>query len=176
MSEIESSLAFENENVMGAVIVVEVEAAGTAATSTDGHRVTRDLLHQDVGETMTTIADHHHREPQIRMFQPKQGTTIDRHVGAVRLPQAAHLPLSHDADVAIRLLKVPEVRHGGDGVTAAMAALVLALARVIVAPIVETGSMMRSAADRLHLSADAAHHHLGATAADHLPLEAVLRL
>jgi hypothetical protein len=89
LSEIESSLASENESVMGAVIAVEVEAAGTAVTSTVGHRVTRDLLHQDVGETMTTIADRH-REPQTRTSQVKQETTIDRLADVAPLPRADH--------------------------------------------------------------------------------------
>ncbi len=82
MSETERWLASENETVMGAVIAVEVEAAGTAVTSTVDHRVIRDHLHhQDVGEMMTTIADHHPREPQTHTFQTKQETTIGRLAG-----------------------------------------------------------------------------------------------
>jgi hypothetical protein len=84
LSEIESSLASENESVMGAVIVVEVEAAGTAVTSTDDHRAIRDHLHQDVGETMTTIADHL-REPLTRTFRVKLETMTDRHADVALL-------------------------------------------------------------------------------------------
>lgn len=157
---------------MSVVTVVEVEAAGMAVTSIAGHRATQDHL-LDVGITMMTIADL--RAELIHMSQAKTETATDHRHDVDLLHQAAHSLRRRDGNAAIRLQKLLEVHRDGEGVIAvATAGLVHANAK----PTVKTAGteMMRSDADRLRLFVDVAHHHLGATAADHRPHEVARRL
>ena len=148
---------------MSAVTAVEVEAAGMAATSIVVHRAIQDHL-LDVGVTMTTIADLLCAEP-IRMFQAKPETATDHLPDVDLLHPAARPRRRQDESAAIRLQKIREVHHGGEG---AIAAATTALVHANVTTIAKTAAteMMRSDADRLLLIVDVAHHRLGATAAD----------
>jgi hypothetical protein len=158
---------------MDAAIVVGAEAAGTAATRTDDHhRVIPDLHLPDVGETMTTIADHHRLEQQIPTCPAKTEIVTDHQDAVDHLPQAGRRRHHRDVDDATPLLNHRVVHHDEEGGTAAVKNA-LDHGREIGGTIAGMGDTMTGAADLLHLLVDVAHHRLGVRAGNHSPIEAV---